>query len=271
MYKSFIVAALFAISAVAQTQPAGQSPGQATAQPTAAEQLQRGIFLQETSGDLDGAAKIYRQIVDSHPAQREIAAQAQYRLGITLLQKGDAALAAQEIQRLSWDFPNYKELIDSAKKAGGPTPLGELKFSYVYGPGNGDQAATERAAKIAALEAAGVAVKQPAAEDHAKYMAQHDAEFDFSRSTMVTGSVTMVQWINPIAWLTVSAGPAQTYHVSLDSPNSLVGAGWTRNTVPLGGQVVLNGAPAKDGSSTLQATSVSLAGKVIFTRSATPQ
>lgn len=260
MYKSFIVAALLALPAVAQT-PA--------AQPTAAEQLQRGIFLQETSGDLDGAAKIYRQIVDSHPAQREIAAQAQYRLGMTLLQKGDAALAAQEIQRLSWDFPNYKELIDSAKKAGSDPHAPPTLTFHVYGPGLGDQATTQQAARYAALEAAGVAVKQPAAADHAKYMAQHDAEFDFTRSTMVTGAVTQVQWINPIAWLTVSAG--QTYRVSLDSPNSLVGAGLTRNTVAPGGQVVITGAPAKDGSSTLQATSVSLAGKVIFTRSATPQ
>jgi hypothetical protein len=48
----------------------------------AAELLQRGIYAQETSADLDGAIKIYRQLVDSHPQQREIDAQAQYRLGM---------------------------------------------------------------------------------------------------------------------------------------------------------------------------------------------
>src|SRR5580704_14292165 len=107
MHKTIAVAALLVIPAVAQTQP------------TAAELLQKGIYAQETAGDLDGAIKIYHQIVDSHPIQREIAAQAQYRLGLTLLAKGDAGSASQEIQRLGWDFPDYKDLIAAAKSASG--------------------------------------------------------------------------------------------------------------------------------------------------------
>src|SRR5580700_11277655 len=109
MLKIVATTILGAMFAAAQTQ--------APPQPTAAELLQKGIYAQETAGDLDGAIKIYRQIVDSHPIQREIAAQAQYRLGLTLLAKGDAATASQEIQRLGWDFPDYKDLIASAKNA----------------------------------------------------------------------------------------------------------------------------------------------------------
>lgn len=80
MHKIFATVILGAMVAAGQNQVASQ--------PTAAELLQKGIYAQETAGDLDGAIKIYHQIVDSHPTQREIAAQAQYRLGMTLLEKG---------------------------------------------------------------------------------------------------------------------------------------------------------------------------------------
>src|SRR5580658_5001554 len=110
---------ILAIVILGSALAAAQNPTQTQA--TAAELLQKGIYAQETAGDLDGAIKIYRQIVDSHPSQREIGAQAQYRLGQALLEKGDAASASQEIQRLGWDYPDYKELIASAKTAGGAT------------------------------------------------------------------------------------------------------------------------------------------------------
>ena len=41
---------------------------------TAAEELQKGIFTQETAGDPDGAIDIYRQIVNTGSTPREIAA-----------------------------------------------------------------------------------------------------------------------------------------------------------------------------------------------------
>ena len=50
----------------------------------------------------------------------EIGAQAQYRLGMALVANGDTNGASQEIQRLGWDYPDYKELIASAKSAGSP-------------------------------------------------------------------------------------------------------------------------------------------------------
>ena len=53
-----------------------------------AELLEKGIYTQETIGNLDGAIQIYRQILKSAPKQREYAAQAQYRLTECLLGKG---------------------------------------------------------------------------------------------------------------------------------------------------------------------------------------
>jgi len=111
MHKTFAAVILSAALTFAQSQP------------TAAELLQKGIYAQETAGDLDGAIKIYHQIVDSHPTQREIAAQAQYRLGMTLLEKGDAAAASQEIQRLGWDFPDYRDLVAATKTGSGKASM----------------------------------------------------------------------------------------------------------------------------------------------------
>ena len=41
---------------------------------TAAEQMQKGIYTQESAGDLDGAIAIYRQIVNSGSSPRDTAA-----------------------------------------------------------------------------------------------------------------------------------------------------------------------------------------------------
>jgi tetratricopeptide (TPR) repeat protein len=84
----------------------------ASAQPqTAAEQLQKGVYTQQTLGDLDAAAQIYRQIITTNPGQNATAAQAQFRLFQTLLQKGDLNGAQQEFQTLVLNYPDYRDLI----------------------------------------------------------------------------------------------------------------------------------------------------------------
>jgi len=80
---------------------------------TASELLQKGIYTQETAGDLDGAISIYHQIVDSGSSPRDIAAQAQYRLSQSLLQKGDLAGAAHEFDGLARNYADYAKLVSS--------------------------------------------------------------------------------------------------------------------------------------------------------------
>src|SRR5579864_3316121 len=75
---------------------------------TAAELLQKGIYTQETAGDLDGAIQIFRQIVSSSPTQHEIAAEAQFRLAQALVRKGDLTGAALEYQKLARDYSEYQ-------------------------------------------------------------------------------------------------------------------------------------------------------------------
>src|SRR5579862_2989371 len=177
MHKTFAAVILSAALTFAQSQP------------TAAELLQKGIYAQETAGDLDGAIKIYHQIVDSHPTQREIAAQAQYRLGMTLLEKGDAAAASQEIQRLGWDFPDYRDLVAATKTGSGmtrvPITLTELVDIQNHQLFFSSLNEAEDLAKRAALDVA------------------HDAEFDFTDIITLTGTVKQIQMMNPNAWLTV--------------------------------------------------------------------
>ncbi len=90
---------------------------------SASELLQKGIYTQETAGDLDGAIQIYRQIVGSAPAQHEIAAEAQYRLAQALVRKGDLTGAALEFQKLARDYSEYQALISRMSATPQPQAL----------------------------------------------------------------------------------------------------------------------------------------------------
>lgn len=113
------------------------APGNAQ---SAADQLQRGIYTQETTGDIDGAVKIYRQVVESatgNPSNNLYAAQAQYRLVVCMLLKGDPAGANREFQLLEKNFPAQQDLISLARTmmpgsaAVLPVPWGETEVSQM--------------------------------------------------------------------------------------------------------------------------------------------
>lgn len=78
-----------------------------------AELLQKGIYTQNTIGNLDGAIQIYRQIIASAPNQREYAAQAQYQLIDCLIRKGDIRGAVQEFNVLARTYPERYDLTNS--------------------------------------------------------------------------------------------------------------------------------------------------------------
>jgi protein TonB len=152
---------------------------------TAAEQLQKGIYTQETAGDLDGAIAIYRQIVDSGSSPRDLAAQAQYRLAQSLLQKGDLSNAAQEFDKLARSYADYGKLVSSlASTARTYTPNYWTNVPGGRG-GRGPAAAGVDVAKLlASLQAELAAVRsEPDANltpeqqaDRAKLLATRQAE-----------------------------------------------------------------------------------------------
>jgi hypothetical protein len=82
---------------------------------SASELLQKGIYLQETMGDLDGAIKVYKQVGQMAQQSRADAAQAQYRLGLCLERKGQQAEAARTFQRLVELYPEQTGLVAKVK------------------------------------------------------------------------------------------------------------------------------------------------------------
>src|SRR3954465_3149083 len=52
------------------------------------ELLEKGIYTEETRGDLKAASRIYQQIADDPEAERNLVAQAQLRLGFCELKLG---------------------------------------------------------------------------------------------------------------------------------------------------------------------------------------
>jgi hypothetical protein len=63
-------------------------------------------------------------------------------------------------------------------------------------------------------------------------------------------------------------GREETWNIEMGSPNSLIRRGFTRDTVAVGTEVVIDGYRAKDGSRTVNSSSVRLPdGRRLFTGS----
>ena len=99
------------------------------------------------------------------------------------------------------------------------------------------------------------------------------AEFDASKPFKMTGTVTKVEWQNPHTYffidVTDDKGKVTNWGMEMGSPNGLMRAGWSRNTMKVGDKVTVEGSLAKDGSPTGNARSVTLAatGQKLFAAS----
>ena len=99
------------------------------------------------------------------------------------------------------------------------------------------------AAAGAALLAVGLAAPQALAH-HA-----FQAEFDGNAPVMLQGTVTKVEWINPHDWvhMTVTTdGKPQEWMVEGGTPNTLLRAGVTRDSLKVGTTIIVRGYRAKD-------------------------
>jgi hypothetical protein len=78
------------------------------------------------------------------------------------------------------------------------------------------------------------------------------AEFDENKQIKVRGTVTKMEWINPHAWLHISVkgndGAIVNWDIELGPPNALIKRGWTKNSLPAGTELLVEGYQAKDGS-----------------------
>jgi len=95
------------------------------------------------------------------------------------------------------------------------------------------------------------------------------AEYDANKPITLKGTVSKVEWMNPHARFYVDVrdekGTVTNWNLELASPNVLVRNGWTRKSLNVGDEVVVEGSLAKDGSKMANARVVKLAdGRRVF-------
>ena len=78
------------------------------------------------------------------------------------------------------------------------------------------------------------------------------AEFDANKTVKLEGTVTQMEWINPHAWIHMDVkgtdGKVVNWMVECGTPNTLFRKGLTKNSLPVGTELIVDGYQAKDGS-----------------------
>ena len=84
-------------------------------------------------------------------------------------------------------------------------------------------------------------------------LAAHHAfgsEFDPNRPILLRGKVVKVEWVNPHAWIHVEVtkpdGTKEVWMVEGGSPNSLLRRGVTKESLPAGIEIIVDGYQARD-------------------------
>ena len=76
------------------------------------------------------------------------------------------------------------------------------------------------------------------------------AEFDTEKPIKFKGTVTKMEWINPHAWIHIDVkgedGKVTEWMIEAAAPNSLLRRGWTKNSLPAGTEIIVEGFQAKD-------------------------
>ena len=116
-----------------------------------------------------------------------------------------------------------------------------------------------------ALALASLLTAAPPLAAHHSFSAQYDA----SKPVTLKGVVTKVEWTNPHARFYVQVrdanGGTTDWNLELASPNVLVRNGWSRKSLNVGDEVVVEGSLAKDGSHMANARLVQLSdGRKVF-------
>jgi hypothetical protein len=89
------------------------------------------------------------------------------------------------------------------------------------------------------------------------------AEFDANKPVKLRGTVTKVEWINPHSWIHIDVkgtdGTVVNWMIEGGSPNALLRRGVTKNLIPEGAEIVVDGYRAKDGSNRANGRDIMLA------------
>ena len=78
------------------------------------------------------------------------------------------------------------------------------------------------------------------------------AEFDANKPIKLRGTVAKMEWINPHSWIHIDVkqpnGAVERWMIEGGPPNALYRRGFTRDSLPVGIEIVVEGFRAKDGS-----------------------
>jgi hypothetical protein len=76
------------------------------------------------------------------------------------------------------------------------------------------------------------------------------SEFDASRPVLLRGKITRVEWINPHTWVHIEVenedGTRAAWMVEGGTPNTMLRAGFTRDTLAAGTEIVVRGYRSRD-------------------------
>lgn len=95
------------------------------------------------------------------------------------------------------------------------------------------------------------------------------AEFDTDKPIKFKGTVTKMEWINPHAWIHIDVkgedGKVTEWMIEAAAPNSLLRRGWTKNSLPVGTEIIVEGFQAKDSANRANGSVITFTdGKKLF-------
>ncbi len=99
------------------------------------------------------------------------------------------------------------------------------------------------------------------------------AEFDSNRPVKLQGKVTRVEWINPHAWIHIDVkgddGKMIAWEIEAAAPNAMLRRGFSRESLPVGTEIVVEGYRARDGANRANGSNITYAdGRKLFIGSA---
>ena len=88
-------------------------------------------------------------------------------------------------------------------------------------------------------------------------------EFDANKPATMKGIVTKIDWANPHVWfylnIKTESGVIENWGFEMGGPNSLRTSGWTRETMKIGDEIIVDGFLARNGTRNVNAKNVTMA------------
>ena len=120
---------------------------------------------------------------------------------------------------------------------------------------------TTLAALVAAL--ALLVMTAPVVAHHA-----FSAEFDATQPIKLEGVVTKMEWLNPHTWIHIEVktpNGVEAWMIEGGAPNSLLRRGFSKESLPIGSKIIVDGYRAKDGAMRANGRDLTFAdGKKLF-------